>query len=92
LSHWEGDFDFRRYLSHIFSYVTNILICFRIGDPEAPLLVCMKGDQKLEEHIKVEAGLYLQDTLGHNIGAYFLDHHVDKVLLLFIGSPFPDSA
>jgi len=37
--HRKGDFDFHRYLSQIIPYVTIILICLWIGDPEASMFI-----------------------------------------------------
>jgi hypothetical protein len=58
VGHREGDFDFCRYLSQIFPYVTSILICLWINDPEASLLIHAQVVQKLEEHIKIGTGFY----------------------------------
>jgi hypothetical protein len=55
--------------SLIFPYVTNILLCLRIGDPEALLLIHAQVVQKEEEHIKIGAGFYPNDALGSNIDA-----------------------
>jgi hypothetical protein len=71
VGHREGDFDFRPHLSQIFPYVTCILICLWIGDPEAPLLIHAQVVQKLEEHIKVGEGFYPNNALGGNIDANF---------------------
>jgi len=66
VGHRKGDFDFHRYLSQIFPYVTSILICLWIGDPEALLLIHEQVVQKLEKHIKIGASFYpnLRYVLG----------------------------
>ena len=57
----QHDFDIGTHLSRIFFCVTSILICFRIGDPDESLFVCVLIIQKLEEHLIVRF-FYLWDT------------------------------
>jgi hypothetical protein len=75
VGHREDDFDFHPFLSHIFPYVTNILIyLIRIGDPETSLLIHAQVIQKLEEHsffllrfaftIPVSSSLVFHHTAG----------------------------
>jgi hypothetical protein len=72
------DFDFRPHLRHIFPFVRSILLCLRIGNPEATLLIHAQVAQKLEEHIKIGAGFYSNEVLSGNIDANFPDHHVHQ--------------
>jgi hypothetical protein len=51
--HREDDFDFHPLLPHIFLYVTSILVCLRIVEPEASLLIHAQVVQELEEHIEI---------------------------------------
>jgi hypothetical protein len=42
VGHREGDFDFCHYLSQIVAIATNVLICYRIQNPEAPSIVYLQ--------------------------------------------------
>jgi hypothetical protein len=80
VGHREGDFDFRSFLSQIFPYVTSILICIRISDQKASLLIHSQIVQQLEKHIKIGASFYPNDALGGNIDANLLDHPACMIL------------
>jgi hypothetical protein len=45
--------------------------------------------KKLEEHIKIGAGLHPNNELEGNIDANLLDHYACQILALFFGRPFP---
>jgi len=61
VGHLQQEFDTGTHLSRIFFGVTSILNCFRIGDPDESLFVCVPIVQKLEEHFIVRF-FYLWDT------------------------------
>jgi hypothetical protein len=89
VGHREGDFDFHPFLSQIFPYVTSILICLLIDDPEASLLIHTQVVQQLKEHIKIGASFYPNDALGGNIDANLMDLHSCKILARGLETEFP---
>lgn len=74
VGHREDDFDFRPHLSQIFPYVTIILICLWIRDPEASSSVGAQSLHQAEKDLVVWIDLHPHDALCAHIVADFLEH------------------
>jgi hypothetical protein len=71
VGHREGDFDFCRNLSNIFSYVTDVHFCTMFLDPVAPSGIGLQSIHQPEENLVVWVDFNPDDAFCTLIAACF---------------------